>query len=119
MVRKMVACCAVAAALGFAVGCSYFMSPQKPAATKQDEFAAGYKTKLDDADKKLAELKAKADKATGDEKARLDAKVADATAKRAAFVKKLDEARAAATDKLDGMKGGVGTAFDEYKKAVE
>jgi hypothetical protein len=118
--RKLVACCAVAGALGFAVGCiKSAPAPTTKSTAKQDEFASGYKTKLDDADKKLAELKAKADKATGDEKAKLDAKVADATAKRAAFVKKLDEVKAVAADKLDGMKGGVGTAFDEYKKAVE
>lgn len=119
MVRKLVACCAMAGVLGFAVGCNWFTTPSKTTATQKDDFVAGYKTKLDEADKKLADLKAKADKSTGDEKAKLDAKVADATAKRAAFVKKYDEAKTAAADKTDGMKPGVGTAFDEYKKAVE
>ena len=120
MVRKMVVCCAVAGALGFAVGCNWFApAPSKPTATKQDEFASGYKTRLDEADKKFVELKAKADKATGDEKAKLDAKVTDDGQAGGVRQEARRDEGAPRPDKLEGMKGGVGAAFDEYKKSVE
>ena len=117
MFRTCAICCALAAAVGLTIGCNG-TKDTKPAAGKEESLKS-YETQLGGFDKQVDELKAKADKATGDEKAKLDAKVADATAKRAAFVKKLDEAKASATDKQDGMKGGVGAAFDDYKKAVE
>ena len=117
MVRKLVICCALAGALGVVVGCT----PPTGGATvaARDESAKDYKTKLDELDRKLAELKTQVGTATGDEKAKLETKIKDAGVKREAFVKKLDELKAAAADEWEGMKSGVQTAYEEFKKAVE
>lgn len=125
MLRTCVLCCAAGGLVGLVVGCSSWSEskpePGKPAvkAATKDEAVAGYKARLDDEDKKLAELKSKAEKAAGDEKAKLDAKAKDAAAKREAFVKKYDELKAAPADKWEPAKKDADAAFDEFKKAVE
>ena len=126
MLRTCVLCCAVAGLLGLAVGCnrSSESKPEtkpetKPTLGARDEAVAAYKTKLDDVDKKIADLKDKASKATGDEKTKLEAKLKDATAKREAVGKKVDEMKATAADKWEGVKKDTDAALEDLKKFVE
>src|SRR4051794_9773273 len=101
MLRTCVLCCAVAGLVGLVVGCDRGSgSATKPAVTK-DEGVAGFKLRMDDADKKAAALKERADKAAAGDKDKLDAKVKDAAAKREGAAKKVEELKAAPADKWD------------------
>ena len=76
MMRTCVLCCAVAGLLGLAAGCDRLSSSSsKATATQRDEAVTAYKARLDELDKKVAELKDRAEKATGDDKAKLEAKL--------------------------------------------
>lgn len=119
--RTSVLCCAVAA-VGLAVGCVKSDSKSDPKATvgaTQADAVAAYKPKLDEADKRIGELRGLAEKATGDEKVKLDARVKEATAKREAVGKKVDEVKAAAADKWEATKKDADTALDELMKFVK
>jgi hypothetical protein len=120
MMRTCVLCCAVAGLLGLAVGCDRLSSSSsKATATQRDEAVTAYKVRLDELDKKVAELKDKAEKATGDDKVKLEAKWKEATGKREAVAKKLDELKAAAAEKIDAMKKDADAALADLKKVVE
>jgi len=113
MLRTGVLCCAVAGVLALAVGCNLTTDTKK-----RDEAAAAVKSKLDEMDKKIAELKEKAEKATGEEKVKLEAKWKESAGKREAAKKKLDELAAAAADKWEAVKKDADHALDELKNAV-
>lgn len=119
--RACVLCCAVAASAGLIVGCKGGSESKEKTGVSatHDEAVAAYKLKLDDFDKKIADLKDKASKAAGDEKVKLDAKLKDAAAKREAFEKKTGELKVAAADKWDAVKKEADAALDELRKAVE
>jgi hypothetical protein len=118
MLRTGVLCCAVAGALGLVVGCNQ-SSDNKSSTAKKDEAVAAFKVKIDEMDKKLAELKEKAEKAVGEDKVKLEAKWHESAGKREAAMKKLDELKAAAADKWEVVKKDAESAFDALKKAVE
>jgi hypothetical protein len=122
----------VAGLLGLTVGCGSSSSKSKdgtgradagsketPTLAARDEAVAAYKTRLDDVDKKIADLKDRAGKATGDEKTKLEGKLKDATTKREAVGKKVDELKAAAADKWEGVKKDTDAALEDLKKFVE
>ncbi len=118
MLRTCVLCCAVAGLVGLVVGCDGRQESKLPA-IHQNESITVYKVRLDELDKKVADLKARAEKATGDEKTKLEAKWKESAGKREAFAKKFDAVKAAAEDKLEAAKKEAEAALDEFRKAVE
>jgi hypothetical protein len=118
MLRTSVLCCAVAGIVCLTVGCNLW-SDSKEAAGSRDQMVAGYKTKLDEMDRKLADLKDRSEKAAGEEKPKLEAKLKEATAKRDAFKKEYEELKAAPADKVEAEKKETQTALDEFQKAIE
>ena len=117
MLRTSVLCCAAVGVLALAVGCNMF-SDSHPDLKKRDEAVKALNNKLEELDKKTADLKAKADKAVGEEKARLEAKWKESAGKRAEAAKKLDELKSAAADKWEGVKKDADRAIEELTKAV-
>lgn len=118
MLRTCALCCAVSALVGLVVGCDGRQESKLPVG-HQNEAVTTYKMRLDELDKKVADLKARAEKATGDEKTKLEAKWKESAGKREAFAKKFDAVKAAAEDKLEAAKKEAEAALDEFRKAVE
>lgn len=118
MLRTCVLSCALAGVVALAIGCVK-STDTKPTTTKKDEAVSALKVKMEELDKKAADLKERAEKATGDEKMKLEAKWKESTAKQQIMTKKLDELKAAAADKWEAVKKEADAAFDEFKKSVE
>jgi archaellum component FlaC len=76
------------------------------------------KAKLDELDKKIEDLKAKAEKASGEEKIKLEQKWKDSAGKRAELAKKYEELKSAAADKWQDVKKETEHAYEELKKEV-
>ena len=89
------------------------------AQAKRDEYARDMQKRLDQMDAKYEELKDRAAKAEGDARKDLDKKLAEAKVKRDAAAAKLEEVKTASADRWEKIKGGVGDAFDDLKKAFE
>jgi predicted nucleic acid-binding Zn-ribbon protein len=89
------------------------------ARAKRDEFAHYLQKQLDEFDARYKELEKRAAEAEGDAKKDLEKKLAEAKPRREAAARKLEEVKAASHDRWEKIKDGVGSAFDDLKKAVE
>jgi predicted nucleic acid-binding Zn-ribbon protein len=89
------------------------------ARAKRDEYARDMQKTLDELDAKCKVLEHRAANAEGQAKKDLEKKIEDAKAKHAVAAKKLRELKEASDDRWEKIKDGVGSAFDDLKKAVE
>lgn len=89
------------------------------ARAKRDEYAVEMQKQLAEMDAKLADLNQRASKAEGQAKADLEKKWNDSKAKRDEAARRLEDLKSSAGDRWEKVKGGVGDAFDDLKKAFE
>lgn len=121
MLRTCALFCAAAGILGLAVGCNLSSDSKdgKSPLTQRDEAVKSMKVKLDELDKKIDELKAKAEKASGEEKTKLEAKWKESAGKREEFAKKFEKLKSSAAAEWEAAKNETEHAFGELKKAIE
>jgi hypothetical protein len=89
------------------------------AKAKRDEYVLQMQKQLDVLDVKYEALKSSAAKAEGQAKKDLEKVLAEAKVKRDAAAKKLDELKKADETRWEKIKDGVGSAFEDLKKAFK
>jgi len=85
----------------------------------REDYRHDMQSKLDDLDKKLAELDAKAKKETGSKKAKLDANLPSAHTQRDAFVKDFSSMQYDTATTWDASKKRIDNEWDALKKSVD
>jgi hypothetical protein len=89
------------------------------AAQKKAEYQKRMEEELEDLDRRIERLKARAADAGEEARARLEKELAELEPKREAARKKLEQFQAASAEAWEDMKEGVGNAFDELKQAYQ
>ena len=85
----------------------------------REDYLHGRRLDLDDLDKKVAELEAKAKTATGKNRADYDARLAAIRAQRDAFARHMQAVGSATADTWDAAKANLDKEWEALKKAVD
>lgn len=114
MLRTCAFFCALA---GFGTICGCNSPPNgNPPANTRDETMREMKTKLDELDRHIDDLKHKAEKATGEEKAKLEAQWKEVSARKGEFAQKYEKLKNAAGNEWQDLKNEADHDYNEAKK---